>query len=153
MSSRKRRTLRRSKGSWRDMERLGKVFEREGRKRGKLNEGIVDEILIELKREESILDFKQDWNLDRIGIDHLVYLLDGEIIAIQEKSSPRGKQAHYKKYGKYVKFKNQDIRCLVLVINTEHLVDRTDLKNDIEQYLTKENLKCYRRTKKERFFV
>lgn len=134
--SRKRRTLRRSKGSLKNMERLGEIFDKAGRKRGKLNEGIVDEILAELKRERAILNFIQDRNLDRVGIDHLVYLFDGEIVAIQEKSSPKGKRVHYKKYGKHVRFKNQDIRCLVLVINTEHLVDRTDLKNDIKQYIS-----------------
>lgn len=116
------------------MERLGEIFEREGRKRGRLNEGLVGEILTELKREQAILDFKQDRNLDSVGIDHLIFLINGGIGVIQEKSSPKGKQVHYKKYGKYVKFKNQNIKCLVLVINTEHLIDRTDLKNDIEQY-------------------
>lgn len=134
--SRRRETLRHNKGSWREMQRLGKIFEREGRKRGKLNEGVIGEILTELKREEAILDFKQDRNLDRVGIDHLVYLLNGEIVTIQEKSSSRGEKMHYKKYGRYVKFKNQDIRCLVLVINTEHLVDRSDLKRDIKNFIS-----------------
>lgn len=133
--SRKRRTLRHSKGSWRNMNRLGEIFEKTGRKRGKLNEGIVDEILAELKIENQILGFTQEWNLDRIGIDHLVYLLNGDIVAIQEKSSSRGEQVHYKKYGKYIKFKSQDIRCLVLVINTEHLVDGADLKQDIKNFI------------------
>lgn len=133
-----RKTLRGKRGSWKNMQNLDRLFNQQGRKRGRLNEGIVGEILAELKGEGAIVGFIQDWNLDRVGIDHLIYLLDGEIVAIQEKSSLRGKQAHYEKYGTYVKFKNQNTRCLVLVINTEHLVDRTSLnslKNDIKNFI------------------
>lgn len=131
----RRTTLRGKKGSWRAMERLNKKFNEAGRQRGHLNEGIVEEILVELKKEQEILDFKKDRNLDRIGIDHLVYLLNGEIVTIQEKSSPKGAERHYKKYGTYSRFKSQNIRCLVLIINTEHLVDRSDLKRDIRDFI------------------
>lgn len=128
-------TLRGKKGSWREMEKLGRIFEREGRKRGKLNERVViGEILSELQREELVLKFERNWGLDRVGIDWLIFLMNKEIVATQVKSSPRGAKEHYKKYGSYVRFKNQDIRCLVLVINTEHLIDRSDLKKDIKNF-------------------
>lgn len=118
------------------MERLNGIFEREGRKRGDLNEGIVDEVLVELKKEEEILKFEQSWRLDRIyKIDRLIYLPSGDIFAIQVKSSPKGAEKHYQKYGTTLRYKNKDMPCLVLVINTKHLIDRSQLKIDIKNFI------------------
>lgn len=131
----KRGTLRGRKGSWRNMQRLDDLFKKTGRQRGNLNEGIVKELLIELKKEEAIFGFEQNWDLDSIGIDFLVCLLDGELVAIQVKSSSRGVEKHHKKYGILIRFRNEDIRCLVLVVSPEHLVSRTELKEDIKNFI------------------
>jgi len=127
----KRKTLRGRRGSWRRMQRLEKIFTATGRQRGSLNEELIKEIVMELKKEKKVVRFEQNWNLDKIGIDFLVYLPSREMVAIQVKSSPKGEQAHYKKYGRYIRFRERNVRCLVIVVSTKYLIDRGDLKRDI----------------------
>lgn len=130
-----KKTLRGRRGSLENMERLNKVFNRVGIQRGDLNEGVVKELLVELKKEKKISRFEQNRELDRSGIDKLVYLFDSRKFAIQVKSSLKGAEKHYKKYGTSIRFRNKDIRCLVLIVNPKHLVDRNDLKSDIEKFI------------------
>jgi len=127
-------TLRGKKGSWKNMQRLDNLFKKAGRQRGNLNEGLVKEILIELGEKRKILDFEQNWGLDKIGIDFFIHLPDGKPVAIQVKSSYRGAEKHYKKYGTLIRFRNEDIRCLVLIINTACLVNQTELRQDVENF-------------------
>lgn len=135
-----RETLRGKKGSWRNMQRLDDLFKKTGRQRGNLNEGLIKEILIELREERKILNFEQNWDLDKIGIDFLAYLPNGKLVAIQVKSSSRGAEKHYKKYGILIRFRNEDIKCLVLIINTEYIVDRTELRQDTENFFINEGI-------------
>lgn len=77
--------------------------------------------------------------LDRQGIDFLVYTAPSRAIPFQVKSSEKGRKDHYTEHG-------PRIRCIVVdpFITTENLAQR--IKDEIEQVIIEELADAYHRS-------
>jgi len=82
-------------------QRIDFVFDEEIKK-GVLNENLEEEALQSLREKGHIFHYfraEKGGDLDSIGIDFLIWLKTGRILALQVKSSERGRQEHLFEYG------------------------------------------------------
>lgn len=130
-------TIRRRSFGQAKTERIGRTLIPIQDRRGPNNEGLVGDILVELKEEGLIRHFFQTEprsRQDRHGRDFVVICNDSSRIIFQVKSSQRNIEKFVKKIDKFKDNRSYEgIYCVL--VKTDYLVDDRPLRKEIKHIL------------------